>query len=99
MNWASKTASFSESDEFVVYHNNRRKWLQDLHCQVREKFLKLIVHKPYIIKKRFGNWRDQVVDWYNDWVINGLSKKTKHLYLHGKSGTGKTNFIQYLMSN
>ena len=61
--------------------------------------IKVIQHKPYIVKKKFGNWRDKVVDWYNDWVVNGFCYKKKQLYLFGKQNTGKTYFVRFLMGS
>lgn len=99
MNWALKTSVYSNTDPFVIGHKNFRKVLMDMHAEVRRSLIVLVPHKPYLVKKRFHNWRDQVVDWYNDWIINGFVHKKKQLYLYGPSNTGKTHFIRFLMGN
>lgn len=43
------------------------------------------------------NWHKKVVDWFNDWVINGYRHKKKQLYLWGPSNTGKSTFINTLI--
>ena len=96
VNWALKTPIFKKSDHFVTQHKISYKFLQELHDEVRRSLVKLIPHQPYKVKKRFGNWRDQVVDWYNDWIINGFVHKKKQLFLFGKQDTGKTSFIRFL---
>ena len=96
MNWAMKTTDYDHLDNFVIQYKNRHKWLKELHGEVRSSLVKPIVHQPYVIKKRFGNWRDKVVDWYNEWVKNGFMHSKKHLYLFGPPDTGKTNFLQFL---
>ena len=99
MNWAFKTTSFSTLDRFVVENKSQHEWLKQIHSDIRSQFKNAITHKPYIIKRRFGNWRDRVVDWYNNWVQNGFKNTKKHLFLYGPSDTGKTSFISYLMGN
>ena len=58
---------------------------------------KLLPNKPWRIVRKFNYLRDVVKDWINSWVISGYSKKKKHLYLYGKSNTGKSFFINKLI--
>jgi len=58
---------------------------------------KLLPIKPFRVFKKFNNWRDDVITWLEDWVVNGYSHKKKQLYLHGESNTGKSSFINHLM--
>ena len=58
---------------------------------------KLLPIKPFRVFKKFNNWRDDVITWLEDWVVNGYSHKKKQLYLHGESNTGKNSFINHLM--
>ena len=97
MNWAMKTAVFDDLDDFVIQHNYHYKWLKELHAEIRFPLFKPIIHHPYVIKKRFGNWRDKVVDWYNDWADKGFKQAKNHLYLYGPPDSGKTNLVQFLL--
>ena len=97
MNWAKRTKEFDFHDQFVASHPNHNIFLQKLHASVRKDINKLVLLKPYKILKKFGNWRDLVVDWYNDWAKNGYFHKKKQLFLYGESNTGKSTFIKYLM--
>ena len=99
MKWALKTPEFHNVDEFVIQHKKSYKWLKELHAEVRLPLIKPIAHQPYFIKKRFGNWRDNVVDWFNDLAIKGFKKTKMHLYLYGQPDTGKTHFVEYLLGN
>ena len=80
MNWALHTEYFSREDEFIKKNMERIRWLETLHKSVRNSLVKREAHKPYKIKDRFGNWRDQVVDWYNEWTIYGTECEFKHLF-------------------
>lgn len=93
------TYKFEISDPFVTFHRNSYVFLEKLHARIRKSLVNMISLQPYKINKRFGNWRDRVVDWFNDWVINGFVHKKKQLFLHGKQDTGKTSFISYLFGN
>ena len=93
-----QTPVYQKLDPFITQHRNSFRFLEELHVEVRNSLIKVIPHKPYIVKKRFNNWRDQVVDWYNDWIENGFVHKKKQLFLHGKQDTGKTSFVAFLMS-
>lgn len=99
MRWALKTPEFHNVDEFVIQNKNNCKWLKELHAEIRLPLNKPIAHQPYLIKKRFGNWRDTVVDWYNSFAIKGFRQAKMHLYLNGPPDTGKTHFVQYLLGN
>ncbi|RMZ94146.1 hypothetical protein BpHYR1_050355 [Brachionus plicatilis] len=50
-------------------------------------------------EKKFGNWRDEVVEYLNGWIINGWHHKRKHLCLYGKSNVGKSTFCNALLGN
>lgn len=49
--------------------------------------------KPLEIEQ-FGDWRDDVRKWWNDWVNEGWFHKRKQLFLWGASDSGKTTFIR-----
>ena len=43
-------------------------------------------------------WHLSVLDWWNDWTVNGFKHKKKQLYLWGPSNSGKTTFINNLLA-
>ncbi|CAF1036292.1 unnamed protein product [Brachionus calyciflorus] len=49
--------------------------------------------------KKFGNWRDIVVAFLNDWIRNGWQHKKKHLCLYGVSNSGKSTLCNALLGN
>lgn len=51
------------------------------------------------LEKKFGNWRDDVVEFLNDWIYNGWHHKKKHLCLFGQSNAGKSTFCNALLGN
>lgn len=50
-------------------------------------------------EKKFGNWRDRVVDYLNEWIRDGWHHKRKHLCLFGESNAGKSTFCNALLGN
>jgi hypothetical protein len=46
------------------------------------------------LQKPFGDWRDLIVQWWNQFVDFGYSNKFPALYLYGCSNTGKTYFLR-----
>lgn len=87
-----------ENDPFVLANSVQRSWLIAAHKQVRKQLVQQpVIHKPFFVKNEFGNWRDEVVNWYNEWVLCGSSNDYTNLYLYGISKSGKTNFIHFLL--
>ena len=76
VNWARKTIEFKLDDEFVSNHPSQLKYLKDLHYSTHNISRELINIKPKQIQK-FNNWRDEVIDWFNDWALTGYSHKKK----------------------
>ena len=82
INLARQTEIFNFKDQFVANHHCHNIFLQKLHSSVRKGMKKLKTIKPHQILKRFNNWRDAVIDWFNDWAINGYShKKSNFIYM------------------
>jgi len=53
----------------------------------------------FIINNVYKDWQYEVVEWLNSWVTgDGWEKKKHQLYLHDASNTGKSTFIEYLLS-
>ena len=70
-----------------------------MHNQVRESLVNPIEQKPYVVKRNFGNWRDEILAWYNKWILDDFLFEKKHLYIYGPSLTGKTHFVNFLLGS
>lgn len=80
-----------------MQHQNHHKFLSNAH---REKWLskfEMIPLKPIRVLKKFQDWRDKVVDWFNNWITKPYEYKQKQLYLVGPASTGKSTFIQHVL--
>jgi polynucleotide 5'-kinase involved in rRNA processing len=53
------------------------------------------------IKKRFDDWKQEVIDWACTWVNSEANSthKRKQLYLYGVSNSGKTTLINSIFGN
>jgi hypothetical protein len=52
---------------------------------------------PLGISQPPANWLEEVIEWWNDWAINGYKLKKKQLYLWGPASMGKTSLIMKLL--
>ena len=50
-------------------------------------------------KKKFGDNRDEVVEWYNNQITTKFREKKKQLYLYGPPNSGKSTFIDLMFGN
>ena len=69
----------------------------------------VLINMPMLVYAQedflFGDWRDDVVLWWNKFAkvmfikrtTNEYVFKTKQLYLHGRSNSGKSTFVRYLL--
>jgi polynucleotide 5'-kinase involved in rRNA processing len=57
--------------------------------------------KSIRIKRRFGDWKQKVIDWACTWVNPSENRihKRKQLYLHGVSNSGKTTLLNSIFGN
>jgi hypothetical protein len=87
-------------DQFLINYTNQRPLVRGIFKNLlakQEPFkLKAICNLP-----PFGDWRDNVLKWYNGWC-NALSQncyrlKAPQLYLWGDFNTGKTSFIDTIL--
>jgi GTPase SAR1 family protein len=56
--------------------------------------MKIPFRTEYIQK----SWHESVLNWWNDWIMNGYKQKKPHLYLWGPSNTGKTTFVMNMLN-
>jgi hypothetical protein len=80
---------FTKTKEYLrEYYENKR----ELYFPTPKQTLKRCNIGP------FGDWRDIIKDWFNDWVDNGWQSKKLQLFLWGeKSNTGKTFFVEQVI--
>jgi hypothetical protein len=102
LNWARNTEEFSMDDPFIISHPQYYRLLELVHARVRSKLMKSTIEpiRPlhYVYNQDQCNWHMEVIDWWNDWAINGWRHKKKQLYLYGPPNTGKTTFIRELLA-
>lgn len=94
--WSLENENFTILDPFV---QENIRYANHIEHKFREFKSATIPQYPYFrikINKRFSNWRDSVVDWYNDFLAKKISLS---LYLYGDSQTGKTSFILSVFGN
>ena len=91
--WSFGVEKFSILDKFVqknIYHANQiEQMLNEIKSTQNPKF----PHLKLKVIKQFLNWRDNVVDWYNDFITK---KNSRALFIYGDSDSGKTSFIYSL---
>ena len=45
----------------------------------------------------FGDWRDELIEWFNDWIDNGWHAKKRQVLITGPPNAGKTSFIENVL--
>lgn len=100
--WAQNTSKFDYTDPHVLNHPQYYKLLEKVHTriQAQKKQTKIVPLRPFldeIDEEKQRSWQGIVIQWWNDWIINGYEHKKKQLYLWGKSNAGKTTFILNLI--
>lgn len=107
--WAKKTQRFSYNDPFVIGHPQYYRVLNLLHDEVQNevKASTKPILSPYDHTKATKingfkeiwpcDWPNKVIEWINEWILNGFIRKKEQLYLWGASGVGKTGFIDFIL--
>jgi hypothetical protein len=74
-------------------------FIMHLHREHQLNKIKLLPLKKINQIKRFNNWQDEVIDWYNDWIDESNENKLnkKQLLIYGEPDTAKTYFIVYFL--
>lgn len=94
--WSLETVSFSLLDPFVQQNAANAAYIESKYYEFRKMIEPKYCLYEICTIKSFNNWRDLVIQWFNDF----LSKKTlKPLYLYGKPDSGKSYFIFSLFCN
>lgn len=84
---------------FILSNYRHKKQIIDTDNAVREAKLKKPVLKKW--ETFYGDWRDEIVVWWNgfvDWGYTSTDTRVKQLFLHGPTSTGKTYFINEVLS-
>jgi hypothetical protein len=95
--FAAGNDSYNVDDAYVICHSNRRNFLFELHKTYWYKNFVPVPVVPCKVLQRFGDWRDDVVAWFNDYVGKEWQYKKPQLYLWGPPSTGKSTFIQQVL--
>ena len=97
--WAKSNVNkeFDKKDPFLktvpVSHAILRQYLADKKYEQSKKCLLL----PCLLGP-FNDWRDEVIEWWNDWVFNGYYRKKKQLFLYSRHpNTGKSTFVEQVL--
>ena len=100
--WAENTPTYRAADPFVLSHPQYYRLLSEVHYNVhREKrasSLRRLRPILYVVPEHLS-WQDEIVLWWNDFVVNGHEHKKKQLFLYGESNVGKTFFVNQLLAN
>lgn len=92
--WGRNTVHFRHDDPFVVEHKHLYRYLEgalsDMHRSPG------IVQYLSYESQCFGNWADNVVEWWNNF-IGCKGYRRKQLYLWGDSGVGKTTLVEKIL--
>ncbi|CAF0969246.1 unnamed protein product [Brachionus calyciflorus] len=97
--WAANTPVFNENDKFALQYKSQLNLIKFRHTEIRKCFDLVYPLYRFQILKKFGNWRDSVLDWYNRQIISENNGLRKALYLYGESDTGKTFLIKALFGH
>lgn len=102
--WAKSVNEYDVSDPFILSHPQYYKLLKEVFIKIKEKTRKSNFKLKRLRSIQFAqnknpNWKEKVLNWWNDWAEKGYKHKKKQLYLYGPSNTGKTTFINDLLRN
>jgi hypothetical protein len=79
---------------YVLIRNGNAEHLKDFKADVVQKEIPLIKLYRINLQKPFDDWRDIVVEWWNEFVDMGHTPKFPAMYLYGSTNSGKSYFIR-----
>ena len=100
--WAQNTSKFDYADAYVLNNPQYYKLLEKVHSSVQnsKKIVRQLRLMPYykpLDQHQCNTWQEEVINWWNDWIVNGFRHKKPQLFLWGGSNTGKTTFVRQLI--
>lgn len=100
--WAQNTSKFDYADAYVLNNPQYYKLLEKVHSSVQnsKKIRRKMRLMPYYMpldQNQSNTWQEEVINWWNDWIVNGYRHKKPQLFLWGGSNTGKTTFVRHLI--
>jgi hypothetical protein len=110
LHWAQISKKFKYKDSFVLENSSRLKFLKQLHNEIEMDQLdtenvnhlnRFDINNPFsheFAPLVYSNWANECIEWLNDWIDNGRTRKDNQLYLYGDSNIGKTTFIKHLLT-
>lgn len=96
--WANSITHYDPHHPFILSHPQYYKYLAEVYQSVKSKKQSLDLLKNYYTDLPLPQWKQEVYNWWIDWVENGWHHKKPQLYLHGPANTGKTYFINQLIA-
>lgn len=87
--WSIETDSFSILDPFIQKNGANVEYIENKYYEFRKINNPKPLYEIFQFKP-FNNWRDLVIQWFNDFINKRTSKP---LYLFGKPDSGKSYFI------
>lgn len=86
------------NDGFVIQNAKRMATMKSVHQAIRSMIpIEKCQLKQYPTDTPFGDWRDDIVIWWNLFVSEGYEIKMPQLFLFGPSNVGKSKFIRDLL--
>ncbi|CAF0969266.1 unnamed protein product [Brachionus calyciflorus] len=101
--WAQKYAkkgSPNLNDSFFASQSEakRRRMLETVERVRNPSAPEFHLLRPLRVLKKFNDWRDEVVQWWNEWTSQPYKQKRPQLYIYGPSDSGKSAFIKAMLS-
>lgn len=99
--WASTACKrpFSMLDDFVLENIHHTNHLEKIHKEAKRQFNKVselsLIYGPF--NEDIKQWQLDVIEWYNDWALNGWEHKKKQLWIWGPPNMYKTTFIEFII--
>ncbi len=100
INWAKATEKYDLTHPFVLSHPQYYRLLGEVHSRVKEieaASSKQKIRPLYYVCNEIITWNDKIINWWNDFIVNGHTHKKKQLYLFGEPDMGKTTFVEKLL--
>ena len=95
--WVKQKDFFDINHEFVKQNIDKIEFLRIRYDEIKNSLSPKYPLYPFGIIQKFNNWRDLVIDWFNK-HFNPEIEFVKPLYLVGNSNSGKTYFIDGILS-
>ncbi len=90
----NKTKPINHATDFVLSMNVHPSAIEELKSDLLKDEIPRLKLYRINLQEPFDDWRDLVVEWWNQFIDIGYTDKYPALYLFGSTNTGKTYFIR-----